>query len=189
MKEKEGSKTKKRTEEEEIEKQGRHSGWNAENSQRQIWLRCYHPWLSFLLGATVTGSNPACGSFFQKDYSSVIADIFSCERAHCRSTHFGRRPKYNSLPVAYLLRIFWRVSWEWLEESEWRVSWEEIYWTVGGDYRELAWSCFRSHTGYDLLGADKPLPHIANKSSRTLKFLSGEFLGAQKLLRLQWSIS
>ena len=32
---------------------------------RQIWLRCYHPWLSFLLGATVVGSNPAVRSFFQ----------------------------------------------------------------------------------------------------------------------------
>ena len=29
-----------------------------------------------------------------------------CERAHCQSTHFGRRPTYNSFPVAYLLRIF-----------------------------------------------------------------------------------
>ena len=31
----------------------------------QIRLRCYHPCLSFLLGAAVVGSNPACGSFFQ----------------------------------------------------------------------------------------------------------------------------
>ena len=29
--------------------------------------------------------------------------------------------------------------------------------------RELAWSCFGSHTGYDLLGADKPPPHILAK--------------------------
>ena len=33
---------------------------------RRIWLRCYHPWLSFLLGAAVAGSNPASDSFFQK---------------------------------------------------------------------------------------------------------------------------
>ena len=39
----------------------------------------------------------------------------------------------------------------------WRVSGGEIYWRVGED-RELAWSCFGSHTGYDLLGADKPPP-------------------------------
>ena len=31
----------------------------------RIQLRCYHLWLSFLLGATITGSNPTCGSFFQ----------------------------------------------------------------------------------------------------------------------------
>ena len=32
---------------------------------QRIWLRYHHPWLSFLLGATITCSNPACGSFFQ----------------------------------------------------------------------------------------------------------------------------
>ena len=65
VKEKERSKAKKRTKEEEIEKEGRRSWWEAEKKSWRISLRCYHPWLSLLLGATVTGSNSACGSFFQ----------------------------------------------------------------------------------------------------------------------------
>ena len=78
MKEKERSKTKKRTKEEEKEKEGRHSGWDAEKILKEraayrIWIcddsanvavdladmLLYHPWLSFLLGAAVAGSNLA----------------------------------------------------------------------------------------------------------------------------------
>ena len=33
---------------------------------RRIWLRCYHPWLSFLLGAAVVRSNPAVRLFLSK---------------------------------------------------------------------------------------------------------------------------
>ena len=32
----------------------------------RIWLRCYHPWLSLLLGATVAGPNPAVQLFLSK---------------------------------------------------------------------------------------------------------------------------
>ena len=101
--------------------------------------------------------------------------ICECERAHCQSTHFGRRSTYNSLPVAYLLRICQKVRVR--VELELRVeSWRELdreeleeSWRVGRDWmerqlesycEELAWSCFGSHTGYDLSGADKtPAPH------------------------------
>ena len=51
-----------------------------------------------------------------------------CERAHCQSTHFGRRPTYNSLPpspgrlsiVDLSVRVRQSVNRE-LEES-WRVG-------------------------------------------------------------------
>ena len=45
----------------------------------------------------------------------------------------------------------WRRVGE-LEEIEWRDSWESYC-------EESVWSCFGSHTGYDLSGADKPPPH------------------------------
>ena len=32
----------------------------------RIWLRCYHPWLSFWLAATITGLNPAVRLFLSK---------------------------------------------------------------------------------------------------------------------------
>ena len=53
VKEKERSKAKKRTKEEEREKEGMLSWWEAELEKKswRICLRCYHPWLSFLLGA------------------------------------------------------------------------------------------------------------------------------------------
>ena len=77
---------KKETKEEEIEKEGRRSGWDAEKmlkekatqpdlslqrqrlarTWRRIWLRCYHSWLSFLLGTTVVGSNSAQSFKFNK---------------------------------------------------------------------------------------------------------------------------
>ena len=70
---KEARRSKKRTKEEESEKEGRCSGWGAENFfWKKELLRCYHPWLSFLLAAAVAGSNPACGSFFQKSIRQLL---------------------------------------------------------------------------------------------------------------------
>ena len=59
-----------------------------------------------------------------------------CERAHCQSTHFGRRPTYNSLPVAYLLWIFPLESDRMLEES-WREL--ERSWRRVGELEEIEW--------------------------------------------------
>ena len=143
-KEKERSEAKKRTKEEEIEKEGRHCGWDAEkmlkerksrtagfepttaapskneshrwqhlrdtvrhwrvlhwsqeshnhegdikkvvwmsrasqpSPRRRIWLRCYHLWLSFLLGAAVVGSNPAARLFL------------SCKGCCCKNLLYKR---------------------------------------------------------------------------------------------------
>ena len=62
------------------------------------------------------------------------------------------------------LETSWRRVGE-LEEIEWRDSWESYC-------KESVWSCFRSHTGYDMSGAAKPPPHtcrpniVCSKSSR-----------------------
>ena len=80
------------------------------------------------------------------------------------STHFGGRSKYNSLPVAQLVIYFGSlrerdsVNRE-LEES-WRIGRDWMKRELESYCEELAWSCFGSHTGYDLSGADKPPPHI-----------------------------
>ena len=81
----EGSKTMRRTKEEEIEKGGRRSWRDAEKTLNEraarmgwIWLRGYHRWLSFGRGATIAGSNPAVTVRLFLSLKNKIKKIKTC---------------------------------------------------------------------------------------------------------------
>ena len=93
---------------------------------------------------------------------------------HSRSLIYCGSFREFQLELERVERELERVGvWEELEESYsgWRSvngGWmESKLWRNISDsrrrLRELAWCCFGSHTGYDLLGADKPPPHILAK--------------------------
>ena len=90
---------------------------------------CKHPSQEVNQVPAVNVTNALPLSYRDRLHHQPVVRLFYslclCERAHCQSTHFGRRPKYNSLPVAYLLRIFnKRVSLEFERELE--RSWKRV---------------------------------------------------------------
>ena len=60
-----------------------------------------------------------------------------------------------------------------LEES-WRVGRDWMERQLESYCEELAWSCFESHAGYDLSGADKPPPHIGQSNARIRSITRGQ---------------
>ena len=76
---------------------------------RWFRLRCYHPWLPFLLGATVVGSNPAVRLFLKKCFRKFY---FYREKCLCAFPFSGlscAQQHQNPLSIFWLSETFQRA--------------------------------------------------------------------------------